>query len=210
MKELQSGQIAKINFTISSVKDESIVCRIKRVETDRIALVFPEGKREFIRDLPEGKEINAVIYTNSGIFVFDSIVINSPLEQDFVIELPAEKQRIQRREYVRAPMSLRLVLKKDSSDFETSTINIGGGGIRFISQENIEKDHLWGFLLHLPDKTVLRGTGRVLYTLLQSGHVASVIVFSEISETDRNRLIKLCFDEEIKNIKAKKGSDDRR
>ena len=144
MKELQNGQTAKLNFTISSVGEVSLVCALKWVEKDRISLVFPDKDREFIRDLPEGKEIAVVIYTNSGIFIFDSIVINSPLEHDFVIELPEERKKIQRREYIRAPINLKLVLTKDDARFETRTINIGGGGIRFIANEELKTNSRTG------------------------------------------------------------------
>ncbi|OGI03464.1 MAG: hypothetical protein A2Y25_10730 [Candidatus Melainabacteria bacterium GWF2_37_15] len=206
MKELQNGNIVKIKFIMPFVKEENISCTIKWVENDRIGLVFPQDRMDIIRDLPEGREIEAVIYSDSGIFAFDSIVINSPLEHDFVIELPVEKKKIQRREYVRAPISLRLTLKKGDVNFETRTINIGGGGIRFFADEEFKAEDRWVFSLFLPDGMVIKGIGRVLYTLLQGRNVASVILFTDISETERNRIIKLCFDEEIKYLKAKKIS----
>lgn len=206
MKELQNGQTVKINFVIPFIKQESFSCVIKWVEKDRIGLVFPQDRQEIIRDLPEGKEVEAIIYTNSGIFVFDSIVINSPLEHDFVIELPSGKKKIQRREYVRAPISLDIALKKDDIKFETRTMNIGGGGIRFIAGEEFKTDDRWSFSLFLPDGRMVAGTGKVLYTLLQGSNIASVITFTSIDETERNRIIKLCFDEEVKHLRAKKIS----
>lgn len=205
MNELQNGQTAKINFIIPFIKEESFSCSIKWVENDRIGLNFPEDRPEIIRDLPEGKEIEAIIYSNAGIYVFDSIVINSPLEHDFVIELPEEKKKIQRREYVRTPISLELALKKDDMKFETRTINIGGGGIRFIAGEEFKTDDRWAFTLYLPNGRLVGGTGKVLYTLLQGNTIASVIIFTTIDETERNRIIKLCFDEEVKHLRAKKN-----
>jgi len=206
MKELQDGLTVRINYEIPFIKQESFSCLIKWVEEDRIGLIFPEDMAHIIRDLPEGKEVEAIVYSNSGIFVFNSIIICSPLEKDFVIELPAEKKKIQRREYVRAPIKLELVMKKDDIRYETRTINIGGGGIRFLAGEEFKTDDLWGFSLRMPDQRVIRGMGRVLYTLLQGKNVVSVIIFSDIEEIERNRIIKLCFDEEIKHLRAKKIS----
>ena len=206
MKELENGNIVKIKFVLPFVKEENVSCTIKWIEEDRVGLVFPPDRMDIIKDLPEGREVEAVIYTDSGIFVFDSIVINSPLEHDFVIELPMEKKKIQRREYVRAAVNLKLTLKKGDVNFETRTINIGGGGIRFFAGEEFEAEDIWRFSLFLPEGVVIKGVGRVLYTLLQGRNVASVILFTDISETERNRIIKLCFDEEIKYIKAKKIS----
>ncbi len=206
MKEFQNGQTVKINFSIPFIKEESTFCTIKWVEEDRIGLVFPKDRQDIIRELPEGKEIEAIVYSNSGIFVFASIVINSPLEHDFVIELPAEKKKIQRREYVRTPVNLELCLRREDARFETRTINVGGGGIRFIAGEEFKTDDRWLFSLSLPEGRTIRGAGKVLYTLLQGRTTASVIIFTDIDETERNRIIKLCFDEEIKHLRAKKIS----
>lgn len=206
MNELHEGQTVKISFSIPFIKDDSIYCAVKRVEEDRIALKFPEDRDDIIRDLPEGREIEVVIYSNSGIYVFRSIVINSPLEHEFVIELPTEKKKIQRREYVRSPINLKVILNRNEASFETKTINIGGGGIRFVARDDFKTDDLWRFSLHLPEGKIINGVGKVLYTLIQGENTASVILFNNINETERNRIIKLCFDEEIKNLKAKKIS----
>lgn len=204
MFELQNGQEVKIKFDTPSLSDIEINCSVKWYENDRISLVFPEEQKNYEKDLPEGKEIEVIIYTNSGIFVFESIVMNSPLERNFVIELPDEKKKIQRRDYIRAPINLKMHLKKGDTEFETKTINIGGGGVRFITQENLEMGDLWKFILFLPENKKIQGLGKVLYTILKGNNMASVIAFSDIKETERNRIIKLCLDEEIKNLKFKK------
>ncbi|HSA06654.1 MAG TPA: PilZ domain-containing protein [Candidatus Gastranaerophilales bacterium] len=206
MIELDKGQKIKINFNTPLRNDVSITCEIKECKNDRISLVFPKEQQDFIKDLPEGKEIEVVIYTNSGIFAFESIIINSPLEQDFVIELPDEKKKIQRRDYIRTPINLKLVLNREDMNYETRTINVGGGGIRFVSKEKPNINDLWKFMLVLPEGKTISGLGKVLYTLLQGSVNASVITFTDITETERNRLIKLCLDEEIKNLKYKKAN----
>lgn len=205
MKELQAGQLVKITFTIPFVSQESVTCTIKWFEEDRIGLVFPQEREDVIRELPEGKEVEAVVYSGSGIFVFDSIVLHSPLEHDFVIELPEEKKRIQRREYVRAPANLNITLERSGVSFDTRTINIGGGGVRFFAREEFKTNDLWWFSMLLPGGKEVQGYGKVLYTILQGRNMASVIVFTDINETERNRIIKLCFDEEVKHLRAKKN-----
>lgn len=204
MLELQNGQKVKLKFSVSPISDIEITCTVKWYENDRISLIFPEKKRVYIKDLPEGKEVEVLIYTSSGIFIFDSIIINSPLENDFVIELPDEKKKIQRRKYIRAPINLKLILKRDDTEYKTNTINIGGGGIRFVTREKLDIGGLWKFSLFLPRGRSINGLGRILYTVLRGNNMASVIAFTDITETERNRIIKLCLDEEIKNLKLKK------
>jgi len=208
MNELEAGQKIRLKFNISSLRSESITCVVKWFEEDRVALVFPDDFLQLKKSLPEGKELEAVVYTDSGIYAFDSIVINSPLEHDFVIEIPDEKKRIQRRDYIRAPFNLRFVLSKDTLkdeiEIETKTINIGGGGVRFLVKDELKTNDIWNFTLYMPDGTVAKGKGIILYSLLQGKLVVSVIKFVDISETDRNRIIKKCFEEEVKNLKLKK------
>lgn len=206
MLELENGQKVRIKFNTHTISDIEISCTIKWYESDRVSLVFPEDQQQYIKDLPEGKEIEVVIYTNSGIFVFESIIINSPLESDFVIELPDEKKKVQRRDYVRAPAGLKLIIRREDTQYETRTINVGGGGIRFLTEEKLDINELWNFSLFLSENTIITGLGRVLYTILKGKLMASVIAFTDIKETDRNRVIKFCLDEEIKNLKFKKLS----
>ncbi len=204
MYELEKGQKVRLRFDMSSLREESITCVVKWFEDDRVALVFPENQENIAKNLFEGKELEAILYTDSGIYVFDSVVINSPLEHDFVIEIPDDKKRIQRRDYIRAAFNLKMFLMQENRQLETKTVNIGGGGIRFLVKEELKPEDVWNFMLYLPDNTFVKGRGIILYSFLQGNTIVSVIKFSDISETDRNRIIKKCFEEEVKSLKAKK------
>lgn len=204
MKELKAGQKIRLKFKVSSLRSESITCTVKWFESDRVAVVFSEDHSYLIKKLPEGKEVEVVVYTDSGIFSFDSIVINSPLEHDFVIEIPGEKKHIQRRDYVRSPFNLRLVLSQNATEIVTKTINIGGGGIRLLLKDELKTNSIWKFTLYMPDDEIATGKGTILYSLLQGKNIVSVLKFVEISETDRNKIIKKCFEEEVRNLKLKK------
>jgi len=204
MKELEAGQKIRLKFNISSLRSESLTCVVKWFEKDRVALVFPENNNYLARNLPEGKELEAVVYTDSGIYAFDSIVINSPLEHDFIIEIPDEKKHIQRRDYIRVPFNIKFVLTKPGMELVTKTINIGGGGVRFLVKDELKTNDIWNFMLYMPDGTSAKGKGVILYSLLQGKMIVSVIKFADITETDRNRIIKKCFEEEVKNLKLKR------
>lgn len=200
MKELEIGQKFVIRFNTSSSHTESITCVTKWTESDRVALVFPDTHKHLARNLPMGKELEAVVYTDTGVYVFDSIVINSPLEHDFVIELPDEKKRIQRRDYVRAHYNLRMILDKNNSEIPATTINISGGGARLSLKEELKTNDVWNFTLHMPDETRIKGKCIVLYSLLQGKIMVSAVKFIDINEIDRNRIIKKCFEEEVKKL----------
>jgi len=204
MKELEKGQTINLRFKISTIREAEISSTIKNIEPDRISLNFPENKMELAKYLCEGKELEAVIYTDQGIYVFDSIVIESPLEIDFVIELPEERTKIQRREYVRVPIRLSLNLFKDNHKINTKTVNVGGGGIRFIADREFKTGDIWGFSMPIPHwNDPVKGTGCILYTIKQEKSIVSVIKFLNIDEMYRNKIIKMCFEEEAKRLKIR-------
>ena len=198
MKEFSPGQKLTLRFKTYSFQTVTMSCTIKWAEDDRIALVLPEKYKHMKKNLYSGKELEAIVYTESGVYVFDSIIIASPLEHDFLIEIPPEKKRMQRRDYVRAYFGLNLTLNKGSQKVETKTINIGGGGIRFKVKEELKTNDIWDFILHMSDGTEIHGQGIVLYSIMQGRIITSAIKFIDISEIDRSRLIKKCFEEEVK------------
>lgn len=198
MKEFEAGQKLTLRFKTYSFQTITISCTVKWSEKDRIALVYPEKYLNVAKNLHVGKDLEVVVYTNSGIYVFDSIVMHSPLEHDFVIEIPDEKKRMQRRDYVRAHFGFEFLLSKGNLKIKTKTINIGGGGIRFKVNEELRTNDIWDFTLYLADNTEIHGQGVILYSLLQGKITTSAMKFIDISELDRSKLIKKCFEEEVK------------
>lgn len=204
MEKFEKGQKAKIKFNISRDKIYEIACPVKWVEKDRISLVFPREEQILSKYLYEGRLLEVIIYTNEGIFVFDSIVIDSPFNIDFVVELPEENSKIQRRAYIRASLELDFFLSEENFKFKTKTVNISGGGIRFIIDRELELNKLFNFALYLPkNDSIVKGTGTILYSLKQNNSMISVIKFIEIGESDQNKIIKLCFEKEVEQLKIK-------
>jgi c-di-GMP-binding flagellar brake protein YcgR len=204
MKELRSGLKVKLKFDISPVRSYEISCTIKWVESDRISLIYPSDRQELMKFLFEGKEVEVVIYSDKGIFIFDSIVMDSPFGTDFIIELPEEKTKIQRREYIRSPIKLDFFLSKDNQMVKTHSVNVGGGGIRFCCAKEFPITDIWNFAFRLPSEVKpIKGSGEILYSIRQNQVVTSVIKFTEIGETERNKIIKACFEEEANRLKQK-------
>ncbi|MDD3014265.1 MAG: PilZ domain-containing protein [Candidatus Gastranaerophilales bacterium] len=204
MKEIEKGQKANIKLKISSIREVEISCVIKWVEYDRIALIFPEDKNALAKYFFEGREIEVLIYTDKGIFIFDSTVIDTPFDYDFVVELPEERTKIQRRDYIRVPVKTEITLANAGQKFTTNTINVGGGGVRFVNNSETEMTGVWRFILNLPKwKEPVTGRGEILYNIKQDNKLVSVIKFTDIEEVNRNKIIKMCFEEEANRLKMK-------
>ncbi|MDD3150097.1 MAG: PilZ domain-containing protein [Candidatus Gastranaerophilales bacterium] len=202
MAIFQQGDKAVIKFDISSIRHEEVSCGVVRVEKDRMILDFPDDKIKIASYLPEGKDINLLIYTSTGIRVFDSIVINSPFEENFIVEYYEETDLIQRRDYLRVDIDLDLILANSEERVKTKVTNIGGGGVRFLSNGHFMLNSQWDFTIYSPSWDFpVRGIGNVINTLKLNGQLQSVIQFTEINELERNKIIKLCFEIEAHNLK---------
>jgi len=202
LEDLEKGQSVKIKFKISPIKYHELTCPIKAVEQDRIGLGFPDEEMEVAKYLYEGREVEVLIYTDRGIYLFDSIVIDSPSEFAFTIELPQDKSKIQRREYIRIPLRTEFTLTKFGHTLKTQTINIGGGGLRFKADSELAIGDIWSFILDLPHfPNPVKGFGEILYTFKQQDNIVSVLKFLDIEDDDRNKIIKFCYDVESKKLK---------
>jgi|GEM_PF-1077685 len=209
MKALEIGHKARLTFKISEIRSADITCCIKWITKDRIGLIFPDKAQSFAQYLYESKELNVIAYTNLGIYNFDSVVIDSPFNHDFVIEFPEENTKIQRRGYLRMPLKLECTLEHRGTKIKTETINISGGGIRFKIDKELNPKEIWQFNIYLSKwKEFAQGFGEVLYNVKQNKNILSVIKFTDIQETSRNKIIKMCFEEELNRLKLKNAVNE--
>jgi c-di-GMP-binding flagellar brake protein YcgR len=209
MNKLEVGYTARLMFKISKIRSVDIACHIKWLENDRIGLAFPDEARDLAQYLYEGKELYVIAYTDFGIYNFDSVVIDSPYNHDFVIEFPEDRTKVQRRGFVRMPLRLGLILERDETEIQTETINISGGGIRFKSNRTFRTAEVWRFSVYLPKwKEYASGFGEVLYNIKTPKNVISVIKFTDIQEIYRNKIIKICFEEELNRLKLKNAVNE--
>lgn len=204
MKEFEKGQKVKVKFNLSPSRPVELNCRIENTEYDRLILDYPDDRAFLKKYIHEGLNIEVLTYTEKGIYCFDSIVIESPLSGNFTIEFPEAKIKVQRREYVRIPFKIALFLNKEHSQMKGETVNIGGGGLRFTTTTQLTNEESLSFNMILPrSEDFIKGTGTVLYSNEQGKNFLSVLKFTEIEESDRNKIIRACFEEEARLIKKR-------
>jgi c-di-GMP-binding flagellar brake protein YcgR len=202
MKELRVGQKVIIKFNISKIRSVEIECSIKWFEKDRLALNYPESQIGLGGYLHEGQEIQALIYTDNGIRIFESVVIDSPYSEDFVIEYNEKSSNVQRRDYVRTSAEFDIVITSNGQQISTKTIDIGGGGIKFCTNSEMNIGSNLDFRLYLPDMdTFVEGSGKIIYMMKKDTQMYSVFKYTSISESGRNRIIKLCFEKEASMLR---------
>ena len=206
MDEIKKGQKIKLCFETTDNPDVEVDCFIKEVSKDRLSLDFSDEIFRYIDELKEGNEMIAKIFTPEGIKVFDTIILNSPLEDDFIIEYVERSLKIQRRKYIRAALDTKIIIERREFDnIITRTTEIGGGGLRFIYEGSFEPEELLGSLLYLPKQIrAIRAKG----ILLPNGYLPKnehVLLFTDIDENDRCSIIKQCF--EIQTAKLSENKE---
>ncbi len=201
----EKGTELKIEFEESSIHKEQVACRVLDVEGDIILLDSSEISPYYFQYLYEGREIKLFLYDMHGINIFDSIIMTAPTDGKFEVELPVNYDSIQRRQYVRAAIELNLVLQRENQKITAKTIDIGGNGIRFITEDRLKFGDKFDITLFLPGTNTVTTKAAVL-KVVDKNKGEYVIEFIDLKEVFRDRIIKLCLNIQSKIIKDRKNS----
>lgn len=207
IKNLKTGQ--KVLMKLIGFPEEiEIESHIVGVEKDRLRIMFPEKHSSKMYYFREGQEVELSIYFSSKVIIMASLVINTPYEESFTLELNDEFIVIQRRQYVRADIPVDISLYQNGClCLTTKTLNISGGGFRMLSNESIKPNSAYSFSFKIPNTDFeIQGSGVVLHTVEDSDNFVSMFKIKSINEEDRNKIIKLCLEHEMKVHQAMKES----
>lgn len=211
IKNLKTGQ--KVLMKLMGFPEEiEIESHIVGVEKDRLRIMFPEKHSSKMYYFREGQEVELSIYFASKVIIMASLVINTPYEEAFTLELNDEFIVIQRRQYVRADIPLDISLYQDGRlCLSTKTLNISGGGFKMVSDGTISPERVYGFSFKIPNTDFeITGNGVVLQTVEDNGSFVSMFKIKNIKEDDRNKIIKLCLEHEMKVHQAMKEAESLR
>lgn len=201
MQILKPGQKVQIEFIISPSEKMQLVCNIDKIESDRLTLKYSDKLMKYSEHLAEGTEIRAYVYTGANIQVLDSIVITAPYEAAFEIEYPDDYVTIQRRAYIREDLNCKIILQGENSTATGKSKDMGGGGFRFITEEPLEDKAYMGVWISFDDDSPsIKCHGKIS----KKPHFKPdeyLIEFTEISERDRNRIIKACIQHQVNQLR---------
>lgn len=201
MKALKIGQKVQIEFEGPNSDKIQIICNIEKIFSDRLILGYPKELTKYFEYLSEGTEINAFIYTESNIQAIESIILTAPYDNEFEIEYSEDYREIQRRAYIREDVECRIILQNDEMTANGISKDIGGGGCRFISSDNLELNSYMEIWINLEDNLPsVKAVGK----LTQKPHYKPneyLIEFNEISEKDRSRVIKKCITFQVNQMR---------
>lgn len=202
MSEISINEKAKIFFDGENDIEMELDCIVKKIYDDRLEIEYPEDAPQTLKQyLQEGTPIDVKVFTPSGLVVFESMVINSPDEEEFTIEYVEDAVVIQRRDYSRSLLKTKLMLESRKEVFICSTIDISGGGIKFCSSEDLEPEQPVKGKLYLRNfdmPAVFEGEILDNPSLQPDEYT---LAFTNIDEKERDKIIKTCFDLDMQSRK---------
>lgn len=184
--------------------------RIDEVGEKLISVAVPYRDHEII-PLREGTVVEITFWDEVSAYSFDAKIIQRiamPVPV-FILQLPDTVRKVQRRNFVRVPafypITYRIVTREGLSEPKTAQmLDLSGGGMRFRTKEQIENKSLLYLHLRLPTGEIQTPAHASRVEQTEDGKAYSISVeFNEISERERDRIIRCVFD--LQRVMRKKG-----
>lgn len=141
-------------LTLFFVKENSMVemiCSVDKVFDDRLELILPQYFMRYINHLQVGNKLTAKAFSKLGTVDFNTIIISSPLEEAFVIELDYNSVRLTTGDQIpviRAVEHLEII--NAGSILRLKTFEISTDYIKFTSDKKLQIGDSIDCVLNLP------------------------------------------------------------
>lgn len=198
MLTVRPTQKVRIGVETSSGQILQFYSYIKKIEADRLLLVYSASKSHLANYLKEGTFIKISIYTQNGILLQDSIVMSEPVNCEFEVEFAKSRKRIQRRKYFRVDVNYRMIIEQMNQTYTVLTRDISGGGIRFMCDSYLHQSEVKAklYIPEHPDAVVFTGIVDKKEHFEENEYVVN---FKNIKDYEQNRIIQKCMELDAKN-----------
>ena len=224
--EIQFNQRVGLNEESVKPKKKIYISKINQMlDEDKIEILMPIEQSKIVL-LPRNINGNLVIYTSKGLYqcevkVGDRYKTGNIYLQ--VLELVSGIKKYQRREYYRyscnVPVFSRCLTEEEKENLvwdetkkgiEGSTLDIGGGGIRYLVEEELPAGEMVICYLQLEIKNAVKeiqALGKILSvkTVKDSKLFETRVQFEKISNAAREQIIQYIFEDERKRRKKSSG-----
>lgn len=189
MDLIHEGQKISISFQ----KDDNFVeifCLIAKVLEDRLIIDLPQYFMRYIEFLDVGKTLTAKVFSKIGTIDFNTIVISSPLEEEFSIEFDQDALKLTEGDEIPVISDI-LPLKIKKGDFECTvkTFEISTEYLKFYSNNSFVVEEAFECSLILAKDY---GTIKFIATVTDRDEVYDneyTVSYSQMSAQDRQTLL---------------------
>ena len=183
------GQKLTLNFQKGSSLIE-MACSVEKIYDDRLELVLPQYFMRYIEFLQTGNELTAKAFSKLGTIDFNTIIITSPLEETFSIELDYNSIRLtpgNEQPYIKAIENLEIITLE--KHLKVKTFEISTEYVKFTSDYKFSVEDSIEGSLNLPKSY---GTIKFIATITEIDPIYDnefVATFSTMTEKDRQDLL---------------------
>lgn len=189
MDLIKVGQKLNINFP----KDDKIVeitATISGIYDDRIVIDLPPYFMRYIEYLEVGEPLTIKVFSKIGTVDFNTIIISSPLEDEFSVELDYNAMKLTPTEdipMVEAVEAMNITFEERT--FRVNTFEIATRYIKFYSDYSFEVGNELECDLNLPDKCgIIKFKGQISYVDPVYDNEFTVS-YTTMTEEDRQTLL---------------------
>ena len=174
-------------------KDSNIVemiCRIENIYNDRLSLILPQYFMRYIDFLQEGCELTAKAFSKLGTIDFNSIIISSPLEDVFEIELDYNSLKLTENEEIPVVSAVETLEIKIGKDIvKVKTYELSTEFLRFYSDKDFYIDDIYEFAIILPKEYGIIKFKGIISEIDPIYENEYTVRYSIMTETDRQSLL---------------------
>lgn len=165
-------------------------CEIDTIENDRLILVLPQYFMRYVDLLQVGTSLTAKVFSKLGTIDFNTIVITSPLEDYFSIELDYNALKLNDGDDIPMVGAMENIeLKNKSGHYKSKTFELSSKHIKFYSDEDIKLEQTFDCTISLPKDygiITFRGTVTEKDPIYENEYTIQI---DTITEVDKQALL---------------------
>ena len=168
-----------------------MTCTIEKVFYDRLSLTLPQYFMRYIEFLQVGKEHSVKVFSKLGTIDFNTIIINSPMEDSFVIEMDYNSMHLTPSEeipFIKAVESL-ILTNSANKEFKVKTFEISTSYIKFSTDKKLVLNENLNCILNLPNDYGIINFSAVISEIDPIYDNEYKIDFITMTENDRQSLL---------------------
>lgn len=167
-----------------------MVCSIERVEDDRLIINLPQYFMRYIDVLQVGNNISVKAFSKFGTIDFNSIIISSPLEDEFSIELDYNALKLTPENKIPGIDAVEnLEIKTPKGKLKVQTFEISTEYLKFSSADELKIGDIYDFTIFLPAEYGIINFKGLITEIDPIYENEYTVEYSTMTEVDRQTLL---------------------
>lgn len=168
-----------------------IICTIEKIYDDRLELALPQYFMRYIDSLQVNSIVTAKVFTKLGTIDFNSVIIKSPLEDEFVIEFDYNAIKLTAGENIPVVAAVEpILIQKSNDNISTKTLHLSTEYIKFTSKKyKFSINDVIDVTLNLPEDYGIIKFKAIISEIDDVFDDEYKATFSTITEIDKQNLL---------------------